>query len=43
LGFAKNNVYAWNTKSSPNAPMFEQALLIAVKFDFSIKEFWKNI
>jgi hypothetical protein len=43
LGFKPNNVYAWSNQSSNNIPMFEQALLIAVKFDFSIKDFWKNI
>lgn len=43
LGFAKNNVYAWSTCSSPNIPMFDQALTIAVAFHFSIEEFLKKI
>lgn len=43
LGFAKNNVYAWSTISSPNIPMLDQALTIAVAFDFDIEEFLKEI
>jgi hypothetical protein len=43
LGYAKNNTYSWSTKSSPNIPMFDQALTIAVAFDFSIEEFLKEI
>jgi hypothetical protein len=43
LGFQPNNVYAWTNQTSTNIPMFEQALLIAVKYDFDIKEFLKNI
>ena len=39
LGYAKNNVYAWSTKSSPNVPMFLQCLTIAVVFGFDIEEF----
>lgn len=43
LGYAKNNVYCWTTKSSPNIPMFEQALTIAITFNFDLKEFLQNI
>lgn len=43
LGYAKNNVYSWTTKSSPNIPLFEQALTIAVTFKFDLKEFLQNI
>lgn len=43
LGFAKNNVYAWSTISSPNIPMLDQALTIAVAFDFDVKEFLQEI
>jgi len=43
LGFARNNVYAWSTISSPNIPMLDQALTIAVAFNFSIEEFLKEI
>jgi hypothetical protein len=43
LGFQKNNTYSWSTKISPNIPMFNQALTIAVAFNFDIKEFLKEI
>lgn len=39
LGYSTNNVYSWTTKSSPNAPLFDQALSIAVSFSFDVKEF----
>ena len=41
LGYSPRNVYAWTNKSTNNIPMFEQALHIAVYFDFSITEFIK--
>jgi len=41
LGYSHRNVYAWTNKSTNNIPMFEQALHIAVYFDFSITEFLK--
>lgn len=41
LGYTSRNVYAWTNKSTKNIPLFEQALNIAVKFDFSIIEFIK--
>lgn len=42
LGYAKNNVYSWTSKSSPNIPLFEQALNIATVFNFNVKEFLKK-
>ena len=41
LGYTSRNVYAWTNKSTKNIPLFEQALNIAVKFNFSITEFLK--
>ena len=41
LGYSPRNVYAWTNKSTNNIPLFEQALNIAVKFNFSITEFIK--
>ena len=41
LGYSPRNVYAWTNKSANNIPLFEQALNIAVKFNFSITEFIK--
>ena len=42
LGYKPNNVYAWTNKSGNNIPMFEQALSIAVKFNFNVKKFLEN-
>lgn len=42
LGYKPNNVYAWTNKGSINIPMFDQALSIAVKFDFDVKNFLEN-
>lgn len=42
IGYKPNNVYAWTNKSGNNIPMFEQALSIAVKFDFDMKKFLEN-
>jgi len=41
LGYSSRNVYAWTNRSTSNIPLFEQALNIAVKFNFSITEFIK--
>jgi len=41
LGYSPRNVYAWTNKSTKNIPLFEQALNIAVHFDFNITEFLK--
>lgn len=42
LGYKPNNVYAWTNKGSINIPMFDQALSIAVNFDFDVKKFLEN-
>jgi hypothetical protein len=42
LGYAPNNVYSWTSKSSPNIPLFEQALNIAIAFNFNVKDFLKK-
>lgn len=42
LGYMKNNVYSWMNQSSTNIPLFDQALNIAVKCNFDIKEFLKD-
>lgn len=42
LGYKPNNVYAWTNKSGNNIPMFDQALSIAVNFDFDVKKFLEN-
>lgn len=41
LGYSPRNVYAWTNKSTNNIPLFNQALKMAVKFNFSITEFIK--
>lgn len=41
LGYSSYNVYAWTNRSTSNIPLFEQALNIAVKFNFRITEFIK--
>ena len=41
LGYSPRNVYAWTNKSTKNIPLFEQALNIAVHFNFNITEFLK--
>ena len=42
LGYKPNNVYTWTNKGCNNIPMFEQALSIAVKFNFNVKKFLEN-
>ncbi len=41
LGYSPRNVYAWTNKSTKNIPIFEQALYISTRFNFSITEFLK--
>lgn len=41
LGYTSRNVYAWTNKSTKNIPLFEQALYISTRFNFSITEFIK--
>ena len=42
IGYKPNNVYAWTNKGGNNIPMFDQALSIAVNFDFDVKKFLEN-
>jgi hypothetical protein len=42
LGYAQNNTYAWTNLGSINIPMFDQALNIAVSFNFDVKELLKT-
>lgn len=42
LSYKPNNVYAWTNKSGSNIPMFDQALSIAINFDFNVKKFFEN-
>lgn len=39
LGYQKWNIYSWRNKGANNIPMFEQALDIAVAFEFDVREF----
>jgi hypothetical protein len=43
LGYKSPNVYAWLAPTAPNVPMFDQALHLAVEFDFDVQEFLKEI
>ena len=43
LGYSSPTVYAWLAPKSKNMPMLEQILNIANAFDFSVKEFLKEI
>jgi hypothetical protein len=43
LGFGKNNVYQWGNSAANNIPLFEQALQIAVEYEFNITEFIKPL
>jgi hypothetical protein len=42
LGFSSYKVHSWTAVSSPNIPTFDDALLLAVKYDFDIKELIKD-
>lgn len=37
-GYTSSKVNGWFALSSPNIPTFEDALMLAVKYDFDIKE-----
>jgi hypothetical protein len=37
-GFSPSKVNSWFTVSSPNIPTFEDALMLAVKYNFDIRE-----
>lgn len=43
LGYASPNVYAWKAPTTNNIPMLNQALHLAVAFEFDVKEFLKEI
>lgn len=42
LGYTSYKIHSWTAMSSPNIPMFEDALLLAVKYNFDIKELIKE-
>lgn len=42
LGYEKNNIYAWTNLTANNIPMFNQALHLAVCFNFDINELLKT-
>lgn len=41
-GFSPSKVNSWFAVSSPNVPTFEDALMLAVKYNFDIRELLKN-
>jgi len=43
LGYSSTTVYAWLAPKSKNMPMLDQSLNIANAFDFSVKEFIKEV
>jgi hypothetical protein len=43
LGFSDKNVYQWGNSAASNIPLFEQALKIAIIYNFDITEFIKSI
>jgi len=43
LGYASPNVYAWKAPTTNNIPMLDQALHLAVEFNFDVREFLKEI
>ena len=42
LQYSSYKVHSWTAISSPNIPTFEDALLLAVKYNFDIKELIKD-
>lgn len=42
LGYSKHNTYSWTNSAVSNIPMFNQALHLAVSFDFNVKELIKK-
>lgn len=42
LGYSSYKIHSWTAMSSPNIPTFEDALLLAVKYNFDIKELIKD-
>lgn len=43
LGYTSPNVYSWLAPTANNIPMLDQALTIAVAFNFNVEEFLKEI
>lgn len=43
LGYTSPNVYSWLAPTANNIPMFDQALHLAVAFDFDVREFLKEV
>ena len=41
-GYSNYKVNSWTALSSPNIPMFEDALLLAVKYGFDIQDLIKE-
>ena len=41
-GYTPSKVNSWFALSSPNIPTFEDALMLAVKYNFNIKELIKE-
>ena len=42
-GYSHYKVNSWTALSSPNIPTFEDALLLAIKYDFNVEELIKPI
>ena len=42
-GYTSSKVNSWFAISSPNVPTFEDALMLAVKYNFDIKELIKDL
>lgn len=42
LGYNRYNVYSWTNVRANNIPMFDQALKIAVHFNFDVRELLKT-
>lgn len=43
LGYTSPNTYSWLAPTANNIPMFDQALHLAVEFNFDVQEFLKEI
>jgi hypothetical protein len=41
LGYKKYNCYSWTNIAAKNAPLFDQAIHLAVSFNFDVKELLK--
>jgi hypothetical protein len=43
MGYNKNTVYSWTKPSQSNIPMIEDALKLAIQFNFDITDLLKEI